>query len=82
MTARCDCCDLPVEFCGKAAEDRQRREARAAQAELLATPGWFPARYPGTCAGCGSYFRAGEPIRVNRGGRWTEPRYVAGCCQS
>lgn len=26
---RCDCCDLPVASCGKAAEQRQRAEAKA-----------------------------------------------------
>ena len=82
MAERCTCCDLPVESCGRAAEKRQQRAEQEARAELLVTRGWFPARYPGSCAGCGSYFRVGEPIRVNRNRRWTEPvTYVASCCQ-
>lgn len=77
---RCDCCDLLNESCGRAAEQRLRHEERRSNDELMATPGWFPARYPGTCARCGEYFAAGSPIRSNRGAKWTEPSYVGACC--
>lgn len=60
---RCQCCDLPAYSCGKATEDRQRRERRAERERLLGLPGWFAAEYPGVCAECGEYFEAGIPIR-------------------
>lgn len=59
---RCDCCDLPVESCGRAAEQRQRANQRAERARLLALPGALPAAYPGKCADCGERFDASDPI--------------------
>lgn len=59
---RCECCDLPVESCGKALETRQRAEAKARRQRALASdPRAFPASYDGTCA-CGDRFKAGTPI--------------------
>lgn len=68
---RCDCCDLPVESCGKAAERRQA-ELRARRAAILleTVPGARPALFSGLCPGCGDQVRKGDPI-VRRQGRWT-----------
>lgn len=72
---RCDCCDLPVESCGKAVEDRARKEDANARSRALATPGWWQARWPGVCASCRSGFAEGDPITVahNEG-------YISYCC--
>jgi hypothetical protein len=59
---RCECCDLPVSSCGKAAEAVQRQQLMAERALLLAA-GWFPARWAGECAGCGYWFKMGALIR-------------------
>ena len=75
---RCVCCDLPVESCGKAVEDRQRAAAAAERDRLLALPGVFAAMFPGSCTGCGERFGAGEPIK-----RWSRDApgvYVGPCC--
>ena len=61
-TARCVCCDLPVESCGKAVEARQRNEDRAERVRLVKTPGAFFAQWPSRCVGCGDLFSAGDPI--------------------
>lgn len=76
MADRCDCCDLPVESCGKAAEQRQRAEAQRERTMLLARTSWFEASYPGTCSSCGERFPAGEPITKHGGG------YKASCCDN
>lgn len=73
--ARCDCCDLPVYACGKAAEQAQAREARQTRARLLATPGWFAAAHPGRCAACGEHFPPGTPITRHPDG------WRAACCE-
>ncbi|HEY0641269.1 MAG TPA: hypothetical protein VGD67_26875 [Pseudonocardiaceae bacterium] len=78
MSARCDCCDLPVDYCGKAAEARQRSEAAAERAALLSHPAWMAANYPGSCRVCGERFEAGTPITLDRATlTWT-----AQCCAS
>jgi len=70
----CDCCDLPVGSCGKAAERRQRKEL-AEFHKTLSARGWFPAEYPGVCS-CGEPFNAGALIVRDTGsGRW-----IAECC--
>lgn len=78
---RCECCDLPVSMCGKAAEKRQQAEARAEYARLLALPGTTIARHDGFCGKCGEHFDEGAPIQavsapghrspiVRSNGRW------------
>ncbi len=71
---RCDCCDLPVESCGRAAEQRHRREAAAERQRALSLPGYFPALYPGMCDDCGERFGPGDLIR-----RAPSGYYVDGC---
>lgn len=75
---RCDCCDLPVESCGKAAEVAQRA-ALDAWRKWLCRHGWFRSNYAGSCHQCGTEFKAGSVIRsggfTGRGGV-----YVAACC--
>lgn len=53
---RCECCDLPVESCGKAAEQRQRAEQRRVSADRLV------AVFAGLCADCGERIRPGDTI--------------------
>ena len=74
MTQRCDCCDLPIESCGKAIENRRRAEAFLDRTRLLAKPGWFAAGYAGTCSDCGEHFDEGQPIHRARDG-WS-------CCEA
>jgi hypothetical protein len=74
MTARCECCDLPVASCGKAAETKQRAE-RAAEVRSLKAWGFHPADYPGACGHCGVPFPPGTLIRHFHGHGW-----VAECC--
>lgn len=78
---RCDCCDLLLDSCGKAAQQRQqaqhRRELAALRARLYATPGWFPARWPGVCCHCGDDFPPDTLIRADDVGR---RHWVAECC--
>lgn len=63
MTAdRCDCCDLPVESCGKAAEQLARRQQLLDRQAALRKPGATVAQYPGVCGECGESFDKGEPI--------------------
>lgn len=64
MTARCECCDLPVYSCGKAGERKQHAEARA-EVQRLTALGFFPAEHPGRCGHCGEWFK---------------PGWVAACC--
>lgn len=71
---RCDCCELPVSMCGKAAEQRLRAAETAKRKALLALPGVIGARYSGTCGGCGEHFAEGAPIK-RRDRTW-----VADCC--
>jgi hypothetical protein len=85
MTARCECCDLPVASCGKAAETKQRREDQRQRMQLrvrLMAAGWLLSRYPGFCVRCGEPYPEGTLIQ-----RRTDPRcpdgpcgWVAECC--
>lgn len=77
MAKRCVCCDLPVETCGKAAEARIREQERRERAALERL-GWFEARYPGRCAGCGEHFPAGD--LVAKGVDAVDGGWVAQCC--
>lgn len=74
MGARCDCCDLPVESCGRAVEARQRQELANARSQALALYGWFRAQYAGRCSQCGEPFKEGDPICAIDGG------YKSYCC--
>lgn len=71
MTAepRCECCDLPVSSCGKAAGTRARAEHLQEQRRLRAL-GFMPAAYPGVCSACGEPFRPGTLIRADRPSGW------------
>jgi len=72
----CECCDLPVSSCGKAAEDRQRAQDRRHRTWLVGQ-GWFASSYPGSCDNCGTPFKAGKLIHANgRGGM----RWRSECC--
>ena len=64
MSDRCECCDLPSYSCGKAKETELRRQWRINREQLEAR-GWFPANYPGTCVGCGGWFKPGTLIRMS-----------------
>lgn len=78
MTARCECCDLPVESCGKAVELRQRDEAAARRRALIATRRYFPSQYAGRCSSCHERYAAGAlitPQLVDGERRW-----VSECC--
>jgi hypothetical protein len=75
MGARCDCCDLPVESCGRAVEQRLRKEDANARSEALSAYGWFRAQYAGQCAGCGEHFAVGDPISYVADGK-----YKSYCC--
>ena len=77
---RCRCCDLPVESCGKAAEERIRAEEHARLVRLLRTPPWLPAKFAGTCAICSESFPAGYPIRAHLERKWVGRRWVGACC--
>ena len=76
MADRCDCCDLPVESCGKAAEKRERAAALAERERLLAA-GALTARYAGLCSRCSDRIREGDPIKPDpdREGGW-----LGECC--
>lgn len=76
---RCECCDLPIESCGKEIEQHQIAEHAAANAELM-TRGWFPAKYPGECAACGSPFDTNDMIRLHTT-TGAHRCYIAECCK-
>lgn len=59
---RCECCDLPVASCGKAAEQLARREAMLERQRLAQLPNAMPAQYAGTCGACGEWFKVGDII--------------------
>jgi hypothetical protein len=75
MTARCDCCDLPVESCGRAAAQQQEAERRAVRQRLLQRPGVVAARHASACATCGGRYGLGTPIVHTEDG-WTSVE----CC--
>lgn len=76
---RCDCCDLPIESCGKEIERKQRREAGVEEQRLLGR-GWFHALYAGQCSGCGTDFAAGELIKLQTT-HGQHRCYIAECCK-
>ena len=78
---RCECCDLPTESCGRAAEARLALEEGARQANLLRNPPWFTATYAGHCGNCAEHFESGYPIRVStKRGAYGRPCYIGACC--
>lgn len=82
MTAWCECCDFPIDMCGKAAAKKQDAEASEHRKFLLGR-GWFTARFPGTCGGCQSKITAGEDfIHALPGNRYgyRQSKYVGECC--
>lgn len=68
MTAedRCDCCDLPIAWCGKQAERARDAEAAARRAEVLTKPGVTAARWASTCRACTGRISPGDPIKHYR----------------
>jgi hypothetical protein len=85
VTARCDLTELLVEDCAhcrgndKTIEEQATAERLELRARLLSgavhsITSWFPARYPGHCAGCGTGFGEGTAIRTLALG------YLAECC--
>ncbi len=76
MSERCDLFELPVDQCAHClGHGAPQREAAAERERLLERPGWFPARFPGTCEHCGDPFTAGTPIRMYLDRGWR-----AACC--
>lgn len=74
---RCECCDLPVESCGLAAERRQIAEVNLERARLLSLPGAIAARFPSKCGSCGQRYDAGTPIIAHRNRGWRSLE----CCE-
>jgi hypothetical protein len=74
---RCDCCDLPFDGCGRAAERRQRDTDARERQHLLSQAGARPARYPGACGRCDEHYAANDIIGPPRtaGDPWIGP-----CC--
>jgi hypothetical protein len=75
---RCENTELLVTACGCPLHRGGRTVAEqvaAERAELLLTPGWFAASFPGCCVRCGIPFRAGAAIRREPGVGWR-----AECC--
>ena len=68
MSDRCTCCDLPVEACGRAASERERKERKALRQQALRLPGVVEARFPGRCPGCGTKYLQGAPIMHSEDG--------------
>lgn len=63
MVVRCDCCDLPVESCGKAVEQRLRNQDANERLRALDVPGAARAVFPGLCCRCQEPIKIGDPIR-------------------
>lgn len=61
MTVLCECCELPLASCGKAAETKQRQEAAAERKQRL-VDGWMEAKWPGKCLRCGEFFKPRDLI--------------------
>jgi len=72
---RCKCCDLLVEFCGKAAARKQHAIELAQRQKLLELPGWFAAEWRGMCYVCQEWFPVGTLIT-----RHGEFGWRAQCC--
>jgi hypothetical protein len=77
--ARCDCCELPIASCGKAAELRQRAAEATERRRLLNQPDAIPARYAGLCGSCDEPFAEGDPITRYPQGRFGTWRSLS-CC--
>lgn len=65
MAARCDCCDLPVEWCGKQAETKQRAQDAAEVAALRSEQGVIEASWTTRCWACHQMIRPGQLIRAH-----------------
>ena len=66
---RCVCCDLPVEWCGRAAERRQQAEEQAEFTAVRARPGVIEASWTTRCVLCVGLIRPGQLIRPHPVGR-------------
>lgn len=73
---RCECCDLPMSSCGKAAEALARRQVMIDRQAQVAR-GAFPAAYAGKCCACEEGYGATSLIR--RTGR-NSGGYLGPCC--
>lgn len=73
MVERCVCCDLPVECCGKAIEEKALKAAANERSQML-VQGWSTSKYSGSCGECGRSFPPGELIRR------TSTGWKAECC--
>jgi hypothetical protein len=66
---RCECCDVPLYSCGKAAQAAQAAELRAQIQRALQEPGVYAAKILiRACPGCKSAVPVGHPIRKTRDG--------------
>jgi hypothetical protein len=70
---RCDCCDLPVESCGKSLEQQQRAAARAERPPHGATTA---ARFPGRCPYGNEPIKVGDPLEYDEEYGWVCPDCV------
>jgi hypothetical protein len=75
MADICECCELPLASCGRAAEKRQQAEL-AEWHRYLIRHGWFASRFPGSCRKCGTAFKPGVLIFT----RNRSAPYLAECC--
>lgn len=75
MAERCEITELPVGQCACRLHGKPERPAGVRAVELP-RPGWFVARYPGSCRRCFEPFTAGTHITGTDGSDgWT-----AECC--
>lgn len=79
--ARCDCHDMLLADCDrlKGAQAREKDAAEAARRrdqDLIDRRRAFPARYAGTCGGCGERYPEGTPISKRNG----DEEWRASCC--
>ncbi len=75
----CNCCDLPMELCGRAAAARQEAEDKN-QRTMMINAGWFAAKFPGNCRECGEGFASGDLIKGGPGYGHRCRKYYAECC--
>ena len=66
MAARCNCCDLPVDWCGKKAETRHLALESAELLELRKEPGVIESRWTTRCPVCDDRIRPGQLIRPSK----------------
>jgi hypothetical protein len=82
---RCECCDFAIEWCGKAAQDKERA-ATAAHRKAMLTQGWVPAAYPGSCVYCEKFYDQRTLIRHYNGPtrrrKTSFTGWIAECCES